>query len=87
MLARKAGTVQIKDCVLGIYIESRKMVLMNLFAGQKYRHRCREQTCGHGRGEGEGGINRESITGAHTLWCIASGKLLCGTGSSAQFSR
>ena len=28
------------------YIESRKMVLMNLFAGKEWRHRCREWTCG-----------------------------------------
>ena len=27
-------------------MESRKMVLMNLFAGQKWRHRHRKQTCG-----------------------------------------
>ena len=25
----------------------RKMVQMNLFAGQEYRHRCRERICGH----------------------------------------
>ena len=29
------------------YMESRKMVLMNLFAGQQKRHRHREQACGH----------------------------------------
>ena len=28
-------------------MESRKMVLMNLLAGQQWRHRNREQTCGH----------------------------------------
>ena len=28
--------------------ESRKMGRMDLFAGQEWRHRCREQTCGHG---------------------------------------
>ena len=26
----------------------RNMVLMNVFAGQQWRHRHREQTCGHG---------------------------------------
>ena len=31
-------------------MESRKMILMNLFAGQEWRHRHREQTCGHSRG-------------------------------------
>ena len=30
-------------------METRKMVLMNLFAEQQWRHRHREQTCGHGR--------------------------------------
>ena len=28
-------------------MESRKMVLMNLLAGQQGRHRNREETCGH----------------------------------------
>ena len=28
-------------------MESRKMVLMNLFAGQQWKHRQREQMCGH----------------------------------------
>lgn len=70
MLAHKAGNVQIKDCVWGICMRSRKMVSMNLFAGQKWEHRRREQTCGC-RGEGEGGINRESIIDSHTLPCVA----------------
>ena len=30
-------------------MEPRKMVLMNLFAGQEWRHRCREQICGHSK--------------------------------------
>ena len=34
-----------------IYMESRKMVLMNLFAGQQWRHRHREQTYDTGRQE------------------------------------
>ena len=34
-----------------IYVEPRKMVQMNRFAGQKQRHRCREQMYGHERGE------------------------------------
>ena len=33
-----------------MYMESRKMVLMKLFAGQQWRHRQREQTCGHNVG-------------------------------------
>ena len=31
------------------------MVQMNQFAGQKLRHRCREQTYGHQGGESGGG--------------------------------
>ena len=31
-------------------MESRKIVLKNLFAGQGQRDRHREQTCGHSRG-------------------------------------
>ena len=33
-------------------MESRKTV-MNLFARQEYRHRCRKQTCGHRVGRKE----------------------------------
>ena len=37
-------------------MESRKMVQMNRFAGQKLRHRCREQTYGpQGGKQGVGG--------------------------------
>ena len=32
--------------LMHIYMESRKMVLMNLFAGQQWRNRHREQTYG-----------------------------------------
>ena len=32
-------------------MESRKIVMMNLFARQQWRNRHREQTYGHGRGE------------------------------------
>ena len=39
-------------------MESRKMVLMNLFGRQQWKHRHREQAYGHGRGdEGEGWKN------------------------------
>ena len=33
-------------------MESRKMVLMILFAGRQRRHRYKEETYGHDRGEG-----------------------------------
>ena len=37
------------------------MILMNLFSGQQWRNRHREQTYGHaGRGEGEGEMYGES---------------------------
>ena len=35
-------------------MESRKMVLTNLFTGQQWRNRHREQTYGHGERRGEG---------------------------------
>ena len=44
-------------------MESRKVVLMNLFAEKQWRHRHWEQTYGHswgGGGEGEGGRYGES---------------------------
>ena len=61
---------------------------MNLSAQQEQRCRHREQTCGH-RGEGEDGMNWETGIDIYLLssirW-IASGKLLCSTGSSVQCS-
>ena len=41
-------------------MESRKMILMNLFARQGYKSKHREQTLDT-LGEGEGGTNWESI--------------------------
>ena len=44
-----------------MYTESRKMVLKNLFSGQQWRNRHREQTCEHGGGEaGEGEMYGEN---------------------------
>ena len=49
-------------------MESRKMVLMNTFAGQQWRHRHREQTCGHNGGEeGKGETNGKSSKEVYTL--------------------
>ena len=39
--------------LMHIYIESIKMVLKNLFTGQQWRNRHREQTYGHGERGGE----------------------------------
>jgi len=49
-----------------IYMETRKKVLMNLFAGQEYRCRHREQTVDT-VGEGEGGTNWESSIDIYTV--------------------
>ena len=51
------------------------MVQMNRFAGQKLRHRCREQTYGHQGGEprwgGDGGVLNWAIgMDMYTLMCI-----------------
>ena len=35
-------------------MDSRKMVLKNLFTGQQWRNRHRDSTYGHGEGGGEG---------------------------------
>ena len=48
---------------------------MNRFAGQKLRHRCREQTYGHkgwkaAGGGGGGGMNWEIGIDVYTLICI-----------------
>ena len=58
-----------------IYVESRKMVQMNLFTRQKQRHRCREQMYGHqgGKAGGSGGGRIDIYT---TMCKIDSGNLL-----------
>ena len=43
-----------------MYVEPRKMVQMNRFAGQKLRHRHREQMCGHQGGK---------VAGEWWWWC------------------
>ena len=43
-----------------MYVEPRKMVQMNRFAGQRLRNRCREQTYGHQGGK---------VTGGWGWWC------------------
>ena len=50
-------------------MESRKMVLRNLFAEQQWRCKHREQTYGHpqGTGEGDGGMNGVSSVETYTL--------------------
>ena len=52
-----------------MYVEPRKMVQMNRFAGQKLRHRCREQMYGYQRGRG-GVMNWEIRIDMYILMCI-----------------
>ena len=52
-----------------IYMESRQMVQMNLFSGQKWRHR--QWTCWH-RGEETDGMNWEMETDIYTLLLLLS---------------
>ena len=56
------------------------MALMNLLAGQQWRCRHREQTCGHSRRQ----IERVTLTCVHYNMqsSIASGNLLYDAGSS-----
>ena len=50
-------------------MKSRKIVPMNLYVGRQWRHRHREQTCGHGgdRGDGRCRTNGESNMETYTL--------------------
>ena len=52
-----------------VYMESRKMVLMNLFAGQQWKCRCREQTCWHRQGRRERDEWREQAGHVLTTAC------------------
>ena len=64
-------------------MESRRLVLMNLFAGQQWRHRHREQIYRHSW-EGDSGTNWESSIETHFTTCKMNsrGSLLCDSGSS-----
>ena len=54
-------------------MESRKMVLNNLFAEQQWRNRHREQTYGHGEKGGEGEMYGNSNMETHiTIYKIDS---------------
>ena len=50
-------------------MESRKMVLMNLFTGQQWRNRHRKQTCGHGEKGGEGEMYGKSNKETYITIC------------------
>ena len=69
-------------------MESRKIILTNLFAAQQWKCRHREPTCGHSWGR-EGGMDWKSNTETYTLQYvkqIAGEKLLHNTGSPAWHS-
>ena len=69
-------------------MESRKMVLINRFAGLEQQYRLGEQTLDMA-GEGEGGTNGESSIDMYTLPCVkqrARGKPQCSTESPAWCS-
>ena len=70
------------------FMESRKMVLMNLFAGQCWRCRQIEQTWGHNRGRRGWDRLREQHGNIHVTVCKTDsrGDLLYDAGSSAQCS-
>ena len=50
-------------------MESRKMVLKNLFTGQQWENRHREQTYGHGERGGEGELYGESNMETYITIC------------------
>ena len=49
--------------------KSRKIVLKNLFSGQKWRNRYREQTYGNGERGGEGEMYRENKMETYITTC------------------
>ena len=46
-------------------MESRKMVLINLFAGQEYRYKHREQMCRHSGGKRVGRTEKVALKYIH----------------------
>ena len=50
-------------------MESKKMVLKNLFTGQQWRNRHREQTYGHGERGGEGEMHEKSNMETYITVC------------------
>ena len=63
-----------------MHLGSRKMVLINLLAGQQRRQSHKEETSGHSEEE-EGGANRMETYRLPYVKQIASKNLLCDTGS------
>ena len=70
-----------------MYMESRKIVLKNLFTGQQWRKSLREKTSGHRERGGEGEMYGESNMETYITICkIANGNLLYGSGNSNRGS-
>ena len=68
-------------------MESRTTVLVNLSAGQQWKRRHREQTCGHSGGRRGWDEWREQHGNIDTTVCkTVHGKLPCSTGNSAWCS-
>ena len=63
--------VQQSESAICIHAGLRKMVLMNLFTEEQWRHRHREQTYGHGgrEEEGEGRMYGESSMETNITMC------------------
>ena len=55
-------------------MESRKMILKNLFVGQQWRNRQREQAYGRGEGGGEGEMYGESNLESSITICKIDGQ-------------
>ena len=60
-------------------MESRKMVLINLFAGQEQRYKSRKQICGQGGGRNGGDELREWHRHIHTAAAAAKSLQSCPT--------
>ena len=71
-----------------MYTESRKMVLKNLFTGQQWRNRRKEQTYGHGESGGEGDMYGKSSMETYITICKidSHGNLLYISGNSNRGS-
>ena len=50
-----------------MYLESGKMILLNLLTGQQWRHRHTEETCGHTSGEVDGWMNGKNSMETYIL--------------------
>ena len=66
-------------------MESRKTVLLNLFAGQEERHRHGRQTCGHNGGRRERDKRKDWCWHVYTTMRETANGMLHSTGDSALY--